>query len=275
MKFEEFIIIVILIWILLLILLRFFTMREGRVQKRYRIGKSMTIGTRQIQEDQYGVCYTAHGLLGVLADGMGKGYGGKAAVNIAVETFKKLFAGYNAFDHPLYFFNRAFHDANREILNQLDEGRGGASVAAVVLKDKELYYATAGSVKIAVFRNGSLFPVTSGHTVNVLAEKKYYQGNLTREEALQMLNNHRLYNYLGQDGFKEIELFDTPVPLKDKDIVAVMSDGVYEGLDWKEIEEVLAERKKCQDKAFDIIERINMSSKKDKDNASVLLIEQT
>lgn len=275
MRLEECIIIVILIWTLGLIILRLFTINEGKVQKRYRIGKSMTIGSRQLQEDQYSVCYTAHGLMGVLADGMGKEYGGKVAARIAVETFKKIFTSYNAFDNPVYFFNRAFHQANKDILNQLDEGRGGASVAAVVLKENELYYAVVGNVKIAVFRGGNLVPVSAGHTVNVLAEQEYYEGNLTKEDALSLLENHRLYNYIGQDGFKDIEIFDTPIRLRQKDIVAVMSDGIFEELDWKEIEEVLAEKKKCQDKAYDIIERINTSTKKDKDNASILLIEQT
>lgn len=88
-----------------------------------------------------------------------------------------------------------------------------------------------------------------------------------------MLENRRLYNYLGQDGFQEIEFFDTPVLLKEKDIVVLMSDGIYEGMDWKTIEEALAGKKKCQQKAFDIIEVINAGNRKDKDNASIVLVE--
>ena len=88
-----------------------------------------------------------------------------------------------------------------------------------------------------------------------------------------MLENRRLYNYLGQDGFQEIEFFDTPVFLKEKDIVVLMSDGIYEGMDWKTIEEALAGKKKCQQKAFDIIEVINAGNRKDKDNASIVLVE--
>ena len=78
---------------------------------------------------------------------------------------------------------------------------------------------------------------------------------------------------MGQDGFQEIEFFDTPVFLKEKDIVVLMSDGIFEGMDWKTIEEMLAEKKKCQQKAYEIIEVINASSQKEKDNASIVLIE--
>ena len=88
-----------------------------------------------------------------------------------------------------------------------------------------------------------------------------------------MLENRRLYNYLGQDGFQEIEFFDTPVFLKEKDIVVLMSDGIFEGMDWKTIEEMLADKKKCQQKAYEIIEVINASGRKEKDNASIVLVE--
>lgn len=52
----------------------------------------------------------------------------------------------------------------------------------------------------------------------------------------------------------------------------LMSDGVYEGMDWKIIEELLAGRKKCQQKAYGIIEEINAGGRKDKDNASIVLV---
>ena len=55
------------------------------------------------------------------------------------------------------------------------------------------------------------------------------EGTITRQQALELLENKRLYNYIGQDGFEEIEFFDTPVRLKEKDIVVLMSDGLYEG----------------------------------------------
>ena len=184
-----------------------------------------------------------------------------------------MFGQYHASENPAYFFQKAFHQVNREILDRLDEGKGGASVGAVLIKENYLYYAVAGNVKIAVYRNGSLVPLSSGHTIDVLVEERFMEGSITRENALMMLENRRLYNYLGQDGFQEIEFFDTPVLLKEKDIVVLMSDGIYEGMDWKTIEEALAGKKKCQQKAFDIIEVINAGNRKDKDNASIVLVE--
>ena len=51
------------------------------------------------------------------------------------------------------------------------------------------------------------------------------------------------------------------------------SDGLYDGIDWKEIEDMLSGRKKCQQKAYDIIELVNAGSRKEKDNASIILVE--
>lgn len=253
--------------------IRFFYREKGTVMKRFRVGKAMTIGTRQVQEDDYGICQSREGFLAVLADGMGKNYGGRVSSRIAVDTMKDMFSRYQSSENPAYFFRKSFHVANREILKQLDDGRGGASLGAILIKDNCLYYAVAGNVKIAVCRKGSLIPVSAGHTIDMLVEDKFMEGTITREEALKLLENKRLYNYLGQDGFQEIEFFDTPVRLKEKDIVVLMSDGLYEGLEWKTIEELLAGKKKCQQRAFDIIEMINAGSAQEKDNASIILVE--
>lgn len=273
MTMEKWVILFIYLLILVLAVVRFTEKEKGKVIRRFRVGKAMTIGTRQVQEDDYGICQSSEGFLAVLADGMGKNYGGKVSARIAVDTMKEMFANYQAAENPAYFFQKAFRQVNREILNELDDGRGGASLSAVLVKDNFLYYAVAGNVKIAVYRNGNLVPLSTGHTIDMLVEDRFKEGTITREDALTLLENKRLYNYLGQDGFQEIEFFDTPVKLKEKDIVVLMSDGLYEGIQWKTIEELLAGKKKCQQKAYEIIELINAGSRKEKDNASLVLVE--
>lgn len=273
MTLEKWTLLAIYLLIMVLSSIRLSDGRKGKVMRRFRTGRAMTIGTRQVQEDNCGICQSREGFLAVLADGMGRNYGGRVSSRIAVDTLKDLFAGYHTTENPAYFFRRAFHTINREILKQLDDGRGGASVGAVLIKDNLLYYALAGNVKIAVYRKDSLVPLSTGHTVDMLVEDRFIEGRITRETALCMLEDKRLYNYLGQDGFHEIEFFDTPVHLRDKDIVVLMSDGLYEGIEWKAIEDMLSGKKKCQQKAYDIIELVNAGSRKEKDNASVILVE--
>lgn len=259
----------------LILLLEFIKLWIGREKGSQQpdVGSSMTIGSREVQEDQIASMSTDAGMMAVLADGAGKAYGGRIAARTAVDTFRDIFGDYNAFNNPQYYFRKAFQCANREILKVLgDENRGTASVGCALIRRGYLYYALVGNVKIAVFREGTLVPVSAGHTVAVMAEKRFREGKLSRQETLSLLENQRLYNYLGQDGFRDIEFFDAPVQLLKGDIVALMSDGIHEYLGFREVEEVLRERGNCQEKALRIIEKVNKGAGDNKDNASVILI---
>lgn len=247
--------------------------RSGSRRKgRYETGASKTIGDREIQEDEYGICVGQEGTMAVLADGMGRNYGGKIASRIAVETFLEIFEEENAFYNPQYSFRKAFQGANRRILKEMEEDQGAASVGAVMVKDCRLYYAAVGNVKVAVYRNRELVPVSSGHTIDVLARQKYEEGKLTRQEAVSLLDEHRLYNYVGQDGFRDIEFFDKPVRLYGGEYVVLMTDGLYETARWKDLEDCLGGEGSCQEKAFSMIELVNRSEEEGKDNGAVVVI---
>lgn len=246
--------------------------RKSKKRRICETGASKTIGNREVQEDEYGITETEEGLMAVMADGMGKHYGGKIASRTAVEVFLDLFEDKNAFYNPQYSFRKAFQGANREILNQLEENQGSASVGAVMIKDRKLYYAVVGNVKIAVYRNHELVPVSSGHTIGVLAKQKYEEGKLTRQEAVSLLDHHRLYNFVGQDGFQDVEFFDTPIALHGGEYVLLMSDGLYETARWKDMEDCLEGEGNSQEKAFRLVELVNQSEEEEKDNAAVVMI---
>ncbi len=238
----------------------------------FETGASKTIGDRETQEDVFGIRETEDGVMAVLADGMGKSFGGKLAAETAVEAFLQVFEDETAFYNPQYSFRKAFNGANRGILKRLNGVQGCASVTAVMIKGRKLYYAAAGNVKAAVYRNRELVPVSSGHTISALAQKKYEEGRLTREEALSLLGRHRLYNFVGRDGFKDIEFFDAPISLYGGEYVVLMSDGLYETARWKDMEDCLEDAGDCQKKAYALIELVNRSQAADRDNASAVLV---
>ena len=277
MQISDMLIIVIILLIVMLESLKvFFDMQKYTKDKgKPEVGACMTIGGRDVQEDQYGMMMTEAGTMAVLADGAGKTFGGRIASKLAVDTCLDIFQDYNAFHNPQYYFRKAFHSANKEILKALgDETYGSASVGCVLIRDGYLYYAIVGNIKVCVFRDGNLVTVSSGHTVAVLAEEKFREGRLSRQDAIAMLENKRLYNYLGKDDFQDIELFDEPVHLKQRDLVVLMSDGVYDLLGYKEIELILEETTTdCNEKALKIIEAVNQNTSEWKDNASIVLLE--
>ena len=248
--------------------------REGgdfRGKLRNPIGSSMTIGDREVQQDHFGSALGDEGVIMVLADGMGRGQGGKIAARIAVDTFLDLYHEYQAFDKPQYYFRRAYRLANHKILSVIEERQGRASAAVALVRDNKLYYALVGSVQIAVFRNGDLIPVSEGQTIDVLARHRYEEGRISKELAVTLLEQQRLYNVLGQDDFHDIEFFSKPLTLYPGDAVVMMTDGVPHALKWQEIEAALKKGPSPEEIARHVIEAVTRSTAEDKDNASVIL----
>lgn len=268
------VIIILVVFIVLLEIAKWRIPEKAEGSRDTDVGTCMTIGSRDVQEDQTAVMETGAGIMAVLADGAGKTYGGRIAARTAADTFQDIFRDYNAFNNPQYYFRKAFHCANREILKAVgDESRGTASVGCALIRGGFLYYALVGNVKVCVFREDSLVPVSVGHTVAIMAEQKFREGKISRQDTIELLENQRLYNYLGKDDFRDIEFFDAPIRLKKGDIVALMSDGVYDFLGLKEVEEVLREKGSCQEKALAVIEKVNRGAGDQKDNASIILVE--
>lgn len=236
------------------------------------LGSSMTIGNREVQEDYYFHGQKNGVTLLVVADGNGETYAGRIASQTGVKIFRDLFQTYNKFENPKYFFKKSFQSANKAILHELDNGQKGSTSLAVAMVDKnKLYYSSVGNVKIFVFRKGDLVQITCGHTLETLAKQEFSQGKITRSDALAMLEDSRLYNYLGQEDFRELEIFDEAIDLREKDIVMLATDGLYDLLTVREIEDLLKQKKNMQKIAFDLIEMVNQSLKEEKDNSAVVL----
>lgn len=244
---------------------------KRRMRRKNPIGSAATIGAREIQQDYFGSALGDEGALMVLADGMGRGEGGKIAARVAVEVFLDLYHEYQAFDKPQYYFRRAFNLANHRILTILEERRGMASAAVAMVRDDVLYYALVGSVQVAVYRKGDLIPVTEGQTIDVLARHRYEEGRLSKQTAIRLMEQQRLYNILGTEEFRDIEFFSKPLTLYDDDIVLLMTDGVSHALKWVDIEKALEQGGTPEEMAHRIIEAVDGSTVEDKDNASVLL----
>lgn len=233
------------------------------------IGTASTIGQRQLQQDLTGSALGDEGGLLLLADG--RGQAGKIAAKLAIDTCLDLYQECQGQDKPQYYFRKAFQAANHKILSVLEDGRGSTCLAAAIIQRGLLYYALVGNSRIALFRDGDLVPVTEGQTIDILAQHRYQQGRITKEQALKLLHERRLYNFVGQDGFHDIEFFSEPIELQPGDIVVILSDGVTETAPWRQIEDCLGQTASPQEKAQQIIAMVEGSSREDKDNASVIL----
>lgn len=236
-------------------------------------GICQTTGNQEFQADRVQVQRTSAGILAVAADGIGKMNTGQVCAQIAVDTVLDRFEPYEVLNQSDYFFRTAFYEANQRIQATLGERRGGASLGAVFINRTHFHYAIAGNVRIALFRGGELIPLSKGQTLDILAVEAWKNGKITRQEALWSMEEKRLWNYLGMDGFHEIEIDHQPVLTKAEDVVLLATCGVFEELSWSELEDLVAGRGSLQQRAEAIIQAAEQKEGFQKENGSVMLLQ--
>ncbi len=237
------------------------------------VGISQTTGTCELQSDCAQVNVNRAGVLAVLADGIGKANTGKLSAQIALDTVLDRYEPYHVLNNPEYFFRTAFYEANIRIQKTIGERRGGACLAAVFLNGKTASYALAGDVRIALLRGRELIPISQGHTIDVLAAASYREGKISRKEALWSQEEKQVFNYLGMDGFREIETGELPILLKAGDVVLMASRGIWQELSWGDLEDILLGSGSLQERAERIVRAAEYKEGKEKENGSILLVE--
>lgn len=237
-------------------------------------GIAQTTGSRQIQADIAQAWTNRAGTMAVLADGIGSANTGAVCAQIAADTILDRFEPYHELNDPVYFFKSAFEEANRRIQKTVGERRGGASVGVAFLGCSHLYYAVAGDVRIAIMRGEEIIPLSKGQTIDVLAAQAYEDGKISRQDALWSMEEKRVWNYLGQDGFREIEICSQPILLKRGDKVLLMSKGIYEEISWSETEDILADSASLQELAERMVDAADQKKNPQADNGSVILIQR-
>lgn len=247
-------------------------LQQGEKREISRTGISQTNGRKEIQSDVALAFTNDAGTMAVLADGIGNENTGKLCAQIAADTILDRYEPYHVLNNPDYFFKSTFAEANRRIQMTIGERRGGASLAAAFMDRSHLYYAVAGNVRIALKRGEELIPLSQGQTIDVLAAEAYQNGSISRQDAIWSMDEKRIWNYLGMDGFREIELCERPIRLKQDDTVLIASKGIFEELSWGELEDILVSGAPVKEQAEAIIRKAESKSDPEMDNGSVLLL---
>lgn len=236
-------------------------------------GSAQTTGNQVIQADCVQAVRTGAGIMAVMADGVGKENTGKVCAQIAVDTLLDRYEPYRVLNNPEYFFRTAFYEANLRIQKTIGERKGGACLAAVFLNGQAMHYALAGDLRIALFRGGELIPISEGQTMDVLAAHAYQEGRISKKEAVWSMDEKRAWNYLGLDGFREIETAERPIRLKVGDQIFLASKGIWQELSWAEIEDVLISAMGLQEKAGRLTSEADRKPGVSRENGSVFIIE--
>ena len=116
--------------------------------------------------------------------------------------------------------------------------------------------------------------VNVGSFIRGEARQAYEDGKISRQDTLWSMEEKKVWSYLGQDGFHEIEVCEKPVLLKPEDKVLLMSKGIFEELSWREIEDILIDTDDSQKYADCLIRAAEQKGNPQRDNGSVILIQR-
>lgn len=238
------------------------------------VGNGQTIGRRNEQDDYFSSISTSNGTLAVVADGISGLTNGRLASTVAVTTFVREFVSQDRITDLPAFFTQVARQANREILHQLRGARGGTTLVAAVVHHSRLYWGAVGDSTITVYRNRQFISLNRMHILEQELKLRCLAGEITREAAISHPMRKRLVNYLGFDGFKNLDVCTEPFLLQKGDKVILLSDGVYNTLSEVELEDILSRELSPFEAAEQMIHAIEQKGFKFQDNATVLILEQ-
>ncbi|KGR89255.1 PP2C family protein-serine/threonine phosphatase [Lysinibacillus boronitolerans] len=271
-----YIIALIFIIILIVLLIIRFILAQKMDKGKIYIGNGQTIGRRDEQDDYFSTTETTHGTIAVLADGISGLANGRMASTIAVTTFIEEFKKLTTLKNLPNFFKEAAIASNHMILENLNGSNGGTTlVTAIIDKEGLLHWGAVGDSVIKIFRNGEFIAVNQKHIFESVLTERYISGEITQLEVQENPLKKRLINYLGYEGFKNLDIGKSPIQLNRGDKVCLFSDGVYDTLTEVEMEKILSQPTPPYDIAQDIIKAVEQKRLKNQDNATIVILEKT
>ena len=176
------------------------------------------------------------GRLAVIADGMGGHEGGQEASRMAVETVREVY------DHtfrgdPQAALVESFAAAHTRILDFAEQHPAfhgmGTTCTALVLRDRQLYFAHVGDSRLYLVRNARILRLTRDHSyVGRLVES----GIVRAEDAEKHPQRHILTAALGAGRDVAVDGAEQGVVLQDGDDLVLCTDGLWSVVTEEEIE---------------------------------------
>ncbi len=195
--------------------------------------------------------------MAVLADGISGLANGRMASTIAVTTFIQEFMKLTSLGNIQSFFKETAMASNQMIVQNLNGSNGGTTlVAAVIDEHGFLHWGAVGDSVISIFRNGEFIAINQKHIFESVLKERYISGEISQLEVQENPLKKRLINYLGYEGFKNIDTGKSPIKLHRGDKVCLFSDGIYDTLTEVEMEKILSQQAPPYDLAQNMIKAV-------------------
>ncbi len=201
------------------------------------VGKLHNQGARDGQQDSFSVSpedlYPSHGLLAVVADGMGGLADGDRVSQEAVRSIMnrsfELPADMPSEQRMLELLYTANGAVNR-LLGYERIGQCGSTLLLGWLCAGRFHYLSVGDSRICLMRGGALTQLNREHNYLRELEIRAVNGEGSFAEAHSHPRAGGLTSYLGMGQLKYVDIPDEPVEALPGDRFILMSDGVYNAL---------------------------------------------
>ena len=245
----------------------------------FKLAVLSALGDRQDQQDSAG--YELKNTEGIVCvcDGMGGHEGGKTASTLAVDVLLNTYSE----EYPCYDLHGLLVDsaslADKKIASLKNQNgellKGGSTLTAISIREKELFWVSVGDSRIYLFRENDFVRVTGDHIYKYVLEGQLDSGQITRNEYdTEMEKGEALVSFLG-NGIPYIDSNDKAFILKSGDKIMMMSDGLYKVLSDGEISSIVSNFKDIEEALGALEYKVGKVAAKNqisRDNITVSLI---
>ena len=168
-----------------------------------------------------------HGVIALVADGMGGCKGGEVASALACKKIPKIYFESNG---PAPAALRAsLEAANAEIYQAAQvqpELRGmGTTAVAFAITSSHGWLAYVGDSRLYLIRRGQIYRMSEDHS---MVFEMVHKGLITAEEARNHQDRNVLSRALGSHAQVEVSCWDEPFPIQAGDRFLLCSDGLHD-----------------------------------------------
>lgn len=242
----------------------------GKYKVQWDVASYSTIGLslhRLQNEDNYGVQqYSTKDkniLLGVLADGMGGMAEGEVASKLAVDTVlaTPIVAELNDEKQRENWLISVVEKANANVIERVK--RGGTTLSVVLAVENQLAIAHVGDSRIFLIRNDTICQLSADHS---LVASLLANGEITYQDSQQHPQRNVITKCLGakktlgDDYVQTLSSYgtDLSISLKERDILLLCSDGVWDLVPATELAEIFTKNQNLRTAVNETINRILM-----------------
>lgn len=200
----------------------------------------------------------------VVADGIDEDKELESA-KIAVTTFIRDFTAKPTMNR--FILRKYLKDANSELIRSSRNVRLKASITVVVTNYSKLIYSVIGNTRFYYFKDGYLKYKSKDQS---LAQNLVDDEMIPLDAMSKHFERNNLSSYLGQDNLNKLYI-SKKIKLSDGDAFAILTKGIWENCDAKEIEDSLEGAKEPKEVTDNIEEMILSKQLKEIENYTLAL----